>query len=176
MKNALIKNKLILVCIVFLFACKKKTYDNPKIDKSVIYKSTKKIKPNLSFDVDFSKIGYGRIILPIECTDNDLLMTINLTSREFKKPFIIKRRIGACTMPVNIVLQEEENNKISLLITQIYHPFDDSLVFVKKNNEFKFKEFYNNAYSSSNHRNYIRKGKFKQKGNLIKLNNNIDYP
>ncbi len=38
-------------------------------------------------------------------------------------------------MPLDFILQEEDNGNITFLIRQIYHPFD-SLIFIKKKNHF----------------------------------------
>ncbi|MFD1602498.1 hypothetical protein ACFSJW_21260 [Flavobacterium artemisiae] len=159
MKNVCVKNKFLIICAILLIACKE--------DKT---------KSNLSFDIDFSKIGYGKIEMPMKCNDNDSLMTIRLNSKDFNKPYIITRKIGTCKMPIKFMLFNDRNNNITFLIEQIYSPFDDSLVFIKTKNGFKFKAVYNNTYSPIYYKNYIEKGRYKQKGNLIELINNVNYP
>ena len=178
MKNVLIKSKVFFRCVILLLLLF--LFCNNKPCEIITHSSKENKKSNLSFDVDFSKIGYGRIIKHIDTTglnDENQLINIHLIfPSEFKKKYTITKKKVARTMPFEFRLQEEDNGNISFLITQFYHPYDDSLVFIKTKNGLQFKEFYNNAYSSSNYRNYIKKGEFKQKGNHIELYNNINYP
>lgn len=111
-------------------------------NKGFIKNMDKKIRKNAIYPliVDFSKIGYSKIIIP----ENDwceLSSKVILFKLIFKNNiYLIKTELKYCKLNIHFSLSQEENGNVKLSIQQETSPYWNELTFVKKNTKYQLKK------------------------------------
>jgi hypothetical protein len=169
-----IKNRfLFFIFLVVFFSCKKEEKQIININYSenknnVIKQVSQKI--TLPLNINFFEIKDSRISVPITkwceiAPDGFIIFNLILE----KNHYLIKTKYKSCNQAINFTLSDEVNKKVTLLIEQVYYPFDDSLVFVKNHNKFELKKAFTTEYNEKEYKNYIREKKIKYKEGFIEL-------
>jgi hypothetical protein len=176
------KNKLLFFIIIIFFSFNTKDntfivskYNNKK-NTLIRFQS---IKKPLKLEVNFK--DFGIIEIPDDSIDwdkiePDSLMIVNLSFKKyFKKDYKFKIELVATRIPFIFKIKKEKNNNITFLIIHQFNTvWSDSLIFTKKNNQYKLNRSFLTEFTNQDI-DYICSQKIIRKNDFIEFKNNNNY-